>query len=323
VAVAGELGRALAALARIHEVLVLVSEEAQDRGKLRVRSVSGAVTFEDVSYGYVPQRMVLRHVSFHAPAGAIVAIWGPNGAGKSTLFSLLAGFDDPTAGRILVDGQALASLDRAAYRRHLGVVLQRDHLIDSTIADNIRYARPRATMAEFRQAARLAHCDEFVEGLPEGYATKVGEQGVRLSGGQRQRLAIARALLVDPRILLLDEATAHLDPETEWLVQDAIATLCSGRTTFVIAHRLATIRRADQVLVLQAGAVVERGTEGQVALRDGQYARGYSAQHGDAGNLADESRFRAEAAAAVTWGGSADLRCPKREVYLTGPPHVA
>jgi ATP-binding cassette, subfamily B, bacterial len=151
----------------------------------------------------------------------------------------------------------------------------------------------------------------------------VGEHGVRLSGGQRQRVAIARALLVDPRILLLDEATAHLDPESEWLVQDAIATLCSGRTTFVIAQRLAAIRRADQVLLLQDGAVVERGTEGRLVLLDREYVRERGAQHGEAGRLADESRFRAEAAAAATWDGSADLRCQKREAYLTEPPHVA
>jgi ABC-type multidrug transport system fused ATPase/permease subunit len=285
-AVGAELGRAWAALARIREVLGLPTEEARDRGKLPVPRVAGAVRCDDVSYAYVPGHPVLRHVSLHAAAGATLAILGANGAGKSTLLSLLAGFDDPTSGRIFIDGRPLTALARSDYRRHVGVVLQRDQLIDGTIGDNVRYARPSASAAEFRQATRLAHCDEFVGQLPAGYETVVGERGVRLSGGQRQRVAIARALLADPRILLLDEATAHLDNESERLVQDAIATLCGGRTTFVIAHRLTTFERADQILVLQSGAVVERGTHDELVGRCGPYWALYQPQ-GGLGNSRD------------------------------------
>jgi ABC-type multidrug transport system fused ATPase/permease subunit len=270
-AIGSELGRALAALARVREVLALPTEEARDRDKRPVPAVAGTVVFDDVSYGYVPGRLVLRHVSLEAPAGSITALVGSNGAGKSTLLSLLMGFDHPTSGRILIDGRPLAELRRQELRRHYGVVLQTADLFDGTIVENIRYGRPRATTAEILAASRLTHCDEFVAQLPDGYDTIVGERGVKLSGGQRQRVAIARALLADPRILLLDEATAHLDSESEALIQDALRTLCRGRTTFVIAHRLATIQRADQILVLQGGAIVERGTHEELIARQGQY----------------------------------------------------
>ncbi len=263
-----ELGRALVGLARIREILALPAEKARGGGKLPLPRVAGAVTCDDVTYAYVPGQPVLRQVSLHAQVGATLAIVGPNGAGKSTLLSLIAGFDDPTGGRILIDGQPLAAIDLSAYRRHLGVVLQRDQLMEGTIAENIRYARPGASLAEFRRATRLAHCDQFVEQFTDGYETMVGERGVRLSGGQRQRVAIARMLLADPRILLLDEATASLDHESERLVQEALATLCAGRTTFVIAHRLTTIRHVDQIVVLQSGRVVEQGTYAEL-LRGG------------------------------------------------------
>lgn len=265
-----ELSRAVAALARLREVLALPLEEARDQGRLPFPRLSGAVTCNDVTYSYVPGHPVLRHVTLHAPVGATIAIMGPNGAGKSTLLSLLAGFDDPTEGQILIDGRPLTALDRSAYRAQLGVVLQRDQLMDSTIADNIRYARPRASATEFRHAVRLAHCDEFVEQLPQGYETLVGERGLRLSGGQRQRVAIARALLADPRILLLDEATTHLDSESEALIQDAIRALCRGRTTFVISHRLSIVRDADQVVMLQDGMIAEREMTDIVTHRDGR-----------------------------------------------------
>jgi ABC-type multidrug transport system fused ATPase/permease subunit len=273
VAAGSELGRARAGLARIHEMLNLPTEEAHNRGKSAVPRVVGSVSYDDVSYAYVPGYPVLKHVSLYAPAGATLAILGASGAGKSTLLSLLAGFDDPTGGRILIDGRPLRELNRSDYRRHLGVVLQRDQLIDGTIADNIRYARPSASPAEFQRAARLARCDELAHELTYGYETVVGERGVRLSGGQRQRVAIARALLADPRILLLDEATAHLDQQSERLIQEALATLCAGRTVFVIAHRLTTIQRADQILVLQSGTVVERGTYDELLKLKGNYWR--------------------------------------------------
>jgi ABC-type multidrug transport system fused ATPase/permease subunit len=203
---------------------------------------------------------------------------GPNGSGKSTLCRLLLAYDRPTAGRILIDGHDLATLQRRRYRSRLGVVLQDDVLFDGTIGDNIRYGRPRSSLTEMEAAARLAHCDEFVTRLPDGYSTLVGERGVRLSAGQRQRVAIARAFLVDPRMLILDEATSSLDAESEGLIQDALRFLCRGRTTFVIAHRLSTVRSADQILVLNQGAIVERGSHQDLVAQQGQYFRLYEAQ---------------------------------------------
>jgi subfamily B ATP-binding cassette protein MsbA len=270
-AVGADLGRGLAALGRIRTVLAVPTEKAPPNWKLPKPSISGSVVCDDVTYAYIPGHPVLRHVSLFAPEGATIAILGANGAGKSTLLSLLAGFDDPTSGQILIDGHPLPTLDRLAYRRRLGIVLQRDQLIDGTIADNIRYARPAASIAEFRRAARLAQCEEFIGKMPAGYDTLVGERGVRLSGGQRQRVAIARTLLADPRILLLDELTAHLDHESERLARDAIASLCRGRTAFVIAHRLTTLPFVDQILVLHNGSVVERGTHEDLLSRRGRY----------------------------------------------------
>jgi ATP-binding cassette, subfamily B, putative efflux pump len=269
-AIGGELGRAFAAIARIGEVLDLPVEDPTEPSRLPVPALAGGVVFDDVSYAYVPGRPVLRGVNFFAPPGSTTALTGPNGAGKSTLLGLLMGFDEPTAGHILIDGLPLGALRLREYRRHLGVVLQGNELLDGTIRENIRYGRPAASGEELRRAARLAHCDEFVEGMPDGYETVVGERGVKLSGGQRQRVAIARAMLADPRILLLDEATNQLDSESERLIQEALAALCGGRTTLVIAHRLATVQRADQILVLQSGAVVERGTHEELLLRGGR-----------------------------------------------------
>jgi subfamily B ATP-binding cassette protein MsbA len=274
-ALGAELSRALAALRRIQDVLTRATERAQDRGKLGAPAIDGAVTFERVSYRYGSGRLVLRELSFEAGPGSTTALVGPNGAGKSTLLGLLVGFDQPSDGRVLIDGRPLSMLRLSEYRRHLGVVLQRDHLLDGTIAENIRYGRPRASAAELRLAARLAHCDEFVERMRDGYDTMVGERGARLSGGEVQRVAIARAFLADPRILLLDEAMSHLDCESAALVRDALATLCGGRTVFIIAHRLATVRRADQILVLQGGTLVEQGTHDALMGRRGAYWRAW------------------------------------------------
>jgi ATP-binding cassette, subfamily B, putative efflux pump len=213
-----------------------------------------------VTFGYRSGTPVLQSVSFSARPGTITALTGPNGAGKSTLLRLLMAVDAPSTGRILLDGRPLAAVRLADYRKSLGVVLQQNTLFEGTVAENIRYGRPGASATEFRRAARLACCDELVETLPQGYETLVGERGVRLSGGQRQRVAIARAILANPRVLLLDEAGSQLDPEGERLLQEAVLALCDGRTTFVVTHRLATVQRADQILVLRSGAIVERET---------------------------------------------------------------
>lgn len=289
-ATSSELGKAWAGLGRVRELKELPTEEDGDRGRVPLRRLRGTVEFEDVSYGYVPDRLVLHHVSFQAPVGTTTALVGPTGSGKSTICRLLVAFDRPTEGRILVDGQNLAAVQRRDYRAHLGVVLQETFLFDGSIAENIRYGLSGASMERIRQAGRLAHCEEFVERLPNGYATLVGERGVQLSGGQRQRVAIARAILANPRILILDEATSHLDSKSEALIQDGLRMLRRGRTTFVIAHQFSTLRRADQILVLDSGEIVERGRHDDLILRRNQYACAYAAQlelgHAEPANLA-------------------------------------
>jgi ABC-type multidrug transport system fused ATPase/permease subunit len=285
---AGELGRAAAALRRIAELRQRLTEEEEDRERRRVGRVAGRVDFERVSFAYQPNRSVLSNITLHCPVGSITALIGPNGSGKSTLCRLILAYDRPIAGRILVDGDDLALLHRKSYRSNIGIVLQDDLLFDGTIADCIRYGRPRASLAEVEAAGRLAHCDEFVARLPDGYSTRVGERGAHLSAGQRQRVAIARAFLVDPRILVLDEATSSLDAESEGLIQDALSFLCRGRTTFIIAHRLATVRNADQIVVLDHGFVVERGTHEELLALRGRYSQLYAGQpHGLSDCLAD------------------------------------
>lgn len=268
----GELAKAVAAAGRIAALRASPTESEQDRSAVRLSRMIGAVEVEDVSYGYGPARLALSSVSLRAPAGSTTALVGPNGSGKSTLCRLLLAYDRPTSGRIVIDGHDLASLNRRVYRSRIGTVLQDDVLFEGTIAENIGYGRPRASISEVRMAARLAHCDEFVAQLPDGYSTLVGERGARLSAGQRQRVAIARALLVNPRILILDEATSNVDLESESVIQAALGFLCRGRTTFVIAHRLPTIQEADQILVLDHGRIVERGTHAEMLARRGPYS---------------------------------------------------
>jgi ABC-type multidrug transport system fused ATPase/permease subunit len=266
-----QLTEAFAGLDRIREVMRMMTEDEEDDRRDAVDDIRGAVTFDDVWFEYRPGLAVLEGVSFQAPAGSTTALVGPSGSGKSTLISLVMAFNRPRSGRILVDGRDLAALRLRDFRRHLGVVLQENFLFDGTVFDNIRYGRPHASREEVRRAARVAHADEFVDSFPEGFDTVIGERGIRLSGGQRQRLAIARAILADPRILILDEATSSLDSESEAKIQDALRALRRGRTTFVIAHRLSTIRSADQILVLEAGRIVERGTHEQLYALGGRY----------------------------------------------------
>jgi ABC-type multidrug transport system fused ATPase/permease subunit len=274
-----QLTEAFAGLDRIREIRQMATEDEEDARRAPLADIKGDVRFEDVSFEYTPGVPVLKHVSFHAPAGSTTALVGSSGSGKSTLISLVMTFIRPVEGRVLVDGHDLTTVRLRDYRAHLGVVLQDNFLFDGTIAENIKYAKPHATLDEVKAVSRIAHCDEFIEAFEQQYDTVVGERGVRLSGGQRQRVAIARAILANPRILILDEATSSLDSESEALIQDGLRSLRRGRTTFVIAHRLSTIRSADQILVLEAGEIVERGTHEELLARGGRYQQLYDKQY--------------------------------------------
>jgi subfamily B ATP-binding cassette protein MsbA len=275
-----QISEAFAGLDRIREIRELATEDAHDAERRAVPELRGEVEFDHVSFAYEPGVPVLRDVSFRAPAGTTTALVGSSGSGKSTLISLVMAFNRPTGGTVLVDGMDLATLRLREYRSNLGVVLQDNFLFDGTIAENIAFSKPGATRREIEAAGSVAHCDEFVSRLAEGYDTVVGERGVKLSGGQRQRVAIARAILADPRILILDEATSSLDSESEAMIRDGLRRLREGRTTFVIAHRLSTIASADQILVLEGGEIVERGTQPELLTLGGRYRQLYEKQYG-------------------------------------------
>ncbi|HEY9229157.1 MAG TPA: ABC transporter ATP-binding protein [Gemmatimonadaceae bacterium] len=275
-----QVSEAFAGLDRIREIRDMATEDQADATKQSMPVMEGAVEFQDVTFEYVSGAEVLKHVSFTAPAGSTTALVGSSGGGKSTLIGLVMAFNHPKAGRVLVDGHDVANVRLRDYRSHVGVVMQDNFLFDGTVKENIAFSKPGATDEEIRFAARVAHCDEFVERFEKGYDTVVGERGVKLSGGQRQRVAIARAVLADPRILILDEATSSLDSESEALIRDGLRSLRSGRTTFVIAHRLSTIESADQILVLEQGEIVERGTHRQLLALGGRYRQLYEKQYG-------------------------------------------
>jgi len=274
-----QLTEAFAGLDRIREIRQMSTEDDEDASKQTLPHVRGELVFEDVLFEYNPGVPVLKHVSFRAPAGSTTALVGSSGSGKSTLISLVMTFNRPASGRVLVDGHDLMTVKLRDYRSQLGVVLQDNFLFDGTIAENIAYGNPHASRDEVQAVSHIAHCDEFIEGFEKQYDTIVGERGVRLSGGQRQRVAIARAILANPRILILDEATSSLDSESEALIQDGLRSLRQGRTTFVIAHRLSTIQSADQILVLEQGEIVERGTHDELLVKGGRYRQLYDKQY--------------------------------------------
>src|SRR5215203_5063172 len=278
-AIGTQITEAFAGLERIHEVMNMATEDQEDMARAALREVQGEIEFENVSFEYNPEVPVLKNISFTAPAGSTTALVGSSGSGKSTLISLVMNFNQPLTGRIKVDGKDLQSLRLRDFRSYLGVVMQDNFLFDGTIAENIAFSSPHATLADIKTVSRIAHCEEFIEGFERKYETIVGERGVKLSGGQRQRIAIARAILANPKLLILDEATSSLDSESEALIQDGLRSLRRGRTTFVIAHRLSTIRSADQILVLEGGEIVERGTHEELLSTDGRYRQLYDKQY--------------------------------------------
>ncbi|MBK8233408.1 MAG: ABC transporter ATP-binding protein [Candidatus Eisenbacteria bacterium] len=285
VAIGTQLTEAFAGLERTREVLRERREDDDPRRTVGLQDIRGRITFEKVSFAYEADKLVLREVSFVSEPGTVTALVGSSGSGKSTMIGLVAAFHVPRSGVVAVDGIDLATVSLDSYRTRIGVVLQETFLFDGSIRDNVSFSRPGASEAEVLEACRIARVSEFAERFPEGYDTIVGERGVKLSGGQRQRVSIARAILADPRILILDEATSSLDSESEALIQEGLAHLMKGRTTFVIAHRLSTIRRADQILVVEDGAILERGSHEELFAARGRYHELYTKQHGLEANL--------------------------------------
>jgi len=304
-----QLSEALAGLERTREVL---RERPEDEDPERTRDTGpllGDVVFKSVSFSYAEGKEVLHGISFQAKPGTVTAFVGPSGSGKSTTIGLIAAFHKPSLGTVLVDGMDLNTLRLSSYRSQLGVVLQETFLFDGTIRENVMFSRPGATEALFLEACRIARVDEFAEKLEDQYDTIVGERGVKLSGGQRQRLSIARAILADPRILILDEATSSLDSESEAMIQEGLAHLMRGRTNFVIAHRLSTIRRADQILVVEGGDIVERGTHAYLFTQKGRYWDMYTRQH-----QLDENLFLAPGEGDVLPADSLAVAAPRAVV---------
>ena len=285
VGIGTQISEALAGLERTREVMRERPEDQDPRRQVAIGEVGGRIEFEHVSFEYEAGKPVLRDVSFCSDPGTVTALVGPSGSGKSTIIGLIAAFHTPTSGVVRVNGVDLSTVRLDAYRTQLGVVLQETFLFDGTIRENVAFARPDASEEQILRACHIARVDEFAEAFADKYDTVVGERGVKLSGGQRQRVSIARAILADPRILILDEATSSLDSESEALIQEGLSYLMKGRTTFVIAHRLSTIRRAEQILVVEAGRIVERGTHESLYSARGRYFDLYTKQHGLEANL--------------------------------------
>ena len=311
VAIGTQLTEAITGLERTREILSEKMEDEDDGRSANIGRINGELIFENVDFSYDTGKQVLYDVSFQSQPGTVTALVGPSGAGKSTTIGLIAAFYKPARGRVLVDGIDLTTVKLSSYRTQLGVVLQDTFLFDGTIRENVAFARPDASEAEILAACRIARVDEFAENFELKYDAVVGERGVRLSGGQKQRVSIARAILADPRILILDEATSSLDSESEALIQEGLRYLMRGRTTFVIAHRLSTIRRAEQILVVEAGRIIERGTHQSLYDLGGRYYDLYTRQHGVESNLflapgeGEGSRIE-DSSTAETNGRSAD-----------------
>lgn len=280
-----QLTEALAGLDRTREILTERHEQEDPNRTIQLNGIRGELSFEHVDFAYEPGKPVLHDINFTAMPGTVTALVGSSGSGKSTIIGLVAAFHKPSSGRVLVDGVDLSHVRLDSYRPALGVVLQESFLFDGTIRENIAFSRPDATEEEIMRACEIAHVAEFAEKFKDKYDTIIGERGVKLSGGQRQRVSIARAVLADPRILILDEATSSLDSESEAYIQQGLKYLMQGRTTFVIAHRLSTVRQADQILVVEAGEIVERGTHASLYALQGRYYELYTKQHGLESNL--------------------------------------
>src|SRR6204780_1542412 len=285
VSIGTQLTEALAGLERTQEIMRERPEDQDPKRSVPLPDIIGRIEFDDVSFSYDGIHDVLRDISFKAEPGTVTALVGSSGSGKSTTIGLISAFYIPTKGKILVDGTDLSTVPLDSYPTRLGVVLQESFLFDGTIRENVAFSRPDASEEDILRACRIARVDEFAETFADKYDTIVGERGVKLSGGQRQRISIARAILAEPRILILDEATSSLDSESEQMIQHGLSYLMQGRTTFVIAHRLSTIRRADQILVMEQGQIVERGTHQQLYAAQGRYYDLYTRQHGIEENL--------------------------------------
>ena len=276
--IGSQLTEAFAGLDRTEEIMNMDPEDDGSVRNIQIPQIKGDVSFQNVSFAYEEENRVIKNVSFEAPAGSVTALVGTSGSGKSTIASLAASFLNPDDGTIFIDGQDLSKVSLDSYRRQLGVVLQDDFLFEGTIRENILFPKPDTTEAELLEAVKAAHVDEFTDRFEKGLDTTIGERGVKLSGGQKQRIAIARAILANPRVLILDEATSNLDTESESYIQESLARLMKGRTSFVIAHRLSTIRQANQILVIENGQIAEQGTHDDLIAKQGRYYDLYTYQ---------------------------------------------